>query len=240
MIDKLQAFNRRQQFRPGVLSLLTNANHFTKRGVFKGILEHAKTCKGSLLDVGCGNKPYRELFTVDEYIGIDIENPAHDHANEPIDRIYDGRNIPFPDNRFDTVFSSEVFEHVFHPEELMREMHRVLKSGGTLLMTLPFVYMEHEKPYDFARYTSYGIRSLLERNGFTVQQIKRSSTFLQATTVLVANYLHHTLLPKNRFLRFPLTFLTVGPVNVLGGLLSLVLPDNRDLYLNHIVVAVKQ
>ncbi|MFM2136031.1 MAG: hypothetical protein RL021_1431 [Bacteroidota bacterium] len=240
MIHQLQAFNRKQQFRPGLLSLLTNANHFTKRGIYKGIIRHASACKGIVLDVGCGNKPYRDLFIADEYIGIDINNPAHDHSNEPVDVIYDGRNIPFPDNRFDSVFSSEVFEHVFQPEELLREMHRVLKPGGKLLMTLPFVFMEHEQPYDFARYTSFGIRSLLERNGYEIHSIERSSTFLQATTVLVANYIHHALLPRNKYLRFPLSFVTIGAVNLLGGLLSMALPDQRDLCLNHIVVAAKK
>jgi SAM-dependent methyltransferase len=239
MLQALKSINRKEQFRPGLLSLLTNANHFIKRGIYRGISKRAPLCKGRLLDVGCGNKPYRNLFDVEEYTGIDIENPAHDHTHEPVDVIYDGRNIPFGEGTFDCIFSSEVFEHVFRPEELLYEMNRVLKPGGVLLMTLPFAYIEHEKPYDFARYTSFGIKDLLERNGFKVETLERTSTYLQAVTVLVANYFHHALLPRTPLLRWPLLLLTVAPVNLIGGLLSFLLPDNRDFYLNNLVVARK-
>ncbi|MFM7218026.1 MAG: class I SAM-dependent methyltransferase [Bacteroidota bacterium] len=239
LLNKLKEFNRKQQFEPGLFSLLTNANHFIKSGVYKGVKANASFCKGKLLDVGCGNKPYRHHFHVEEYIGIDIHNEAHDHSGEPIDLIYDGKTIPFGDKHFDSVFSSEVFEHVFHLEELIGEINRVMVKDGILLVTLPFVWIEHEKPNDFARYSSFGIRSLLERNGFEIVSLKKTSTYIEATTQLRAAYVYNTLLPDFRPFKVLGSLFFVSLINITGKLLSALLPDNPDLYLNNVVVARK-
>jgi hypothetical protein len=99
--------------------------------------------------------------------------------------------------------------------------------------------MEHEKPNDFARYTSFGIIALLERNGFIIEKAEKTSSYIQAVTVLWANYIHHALLPGNRLLRWPLSLITIAPVNLFGGFLSWLLPNHPDLYLNHVIVARK-
>lgn len=128
-ISYLRTFNMREQFNPTAFSILYNANYFIKKGVYQGVRNNSDKIQGKLLDIGCGNKPYEDLFNVSEYIGIDIENEAHDHTNEKVDILYDGKKIPFKDNTFDSVFSSEVFEHVFYLEELIKETNRVLKVG---------------------------------------------------------------------------------------------------------------
>ena len=83
-----------------------------------------------------------------------------------IEKYYDGKVISFNDEFFDNAFSSEVFEHIFNIDEVLCEIHRVIKNNGKLCITCPFVWDEHVQPYDFARYTSYGIRHLLNKNGF--------------------------------------------------------------------------
>ena len=98
------------------------------------------------MDFGCGTKPYRTFFQVEEYVGVDFENPGHPHDNEQIDIFYDGKNIPLPDGYFDSVLSSEVFEHVFNIDEVLAEINRVMKSDGKLLITCPFAWNEHEVP----------------------------------------------------------------------------------------------
>jgi hypothetical protein len=73
-----------------------------------------KKTTGKLLDFGCVSKTYKKYFShTDAYIGLDIEQSGHLHTNEQIDVFYDGKKIPFEENYFDSVFSSEVFEHVF-------------------------------------------------------------------------------------------------------------------------------
>ena len=75
---------------------------------------------------------------MEEYIGIDVDQSGHPHDNEDIDIFYDGKRIPFSDNYFDSVLSSEVFEHVFNLNELMMEISRVTKKGGKLLITVKY------------------------------------------------------------------------------------------------------
>ena len=99
--------------------------YLIRRSILKHISPLAPRLTGKMLDFGCGSKPYQSLFEVDEYIGIDYENPGHSHANEHIDVFYDGKKIPFPDATFDSVLATEVFEHVFYLEDTLKEIHRV-------------------------------------------------------------------------------------------------------------------
>lgn len=101
--------------------------------------------EGSVLDFGCGAKPYVNLFcNCTKYVGLDINKSGHDHKNENIDVFYDGEHIPFDDESFDNVFSSEVFEHIAKPELIIPEIKRVLKKGGYMLVTVPFVQKAYE------------------------------------------------------------------------------------------------
>jgi len=93
------------------------------------------------------------------YIGVDLEATGHDHSNSKIDVLYDGKVLPFKDGQFDAVVSFEVLEHVFNLSEVMREINRVTTDSGYLLISVPFAWLEHEIPYDFARYTSFGINA---------------------------------------------------------------------------------
>jgi SAM-dependent methyltransferase len=239
IISYLRKLNTREQFRPTRLSILYNANYFIKKGVYQGVKCNSNVLKGKLLDIGCGHKPYRDLFNVLEYIGIDIENEAHDQTSDAVDVIFDGRKIPFDDQSFDSVFSSEVFEHVFHLEELIQESNRILKVGGKILITLPFVWIEHEKPNDFARYTTFGIINLLERNGFIIEHSEKSSTYIEAIFQMIAAYIYQTIIPKNSTFNWPLTVLLISPINMIGIVLSCILPNNNDFYLNNVIVASK-
>src|SRR5438128_2576758 len=87
---------------------ITYPAYLTRNRLLKYIAAYTPELKGLLMDFGCGSKPYRPLFEVDKYIGIDFENPGHPHLNEQIDVFYDGKKIPFQDDYFDAVFSSEV------------------------------------------------------------------------------------------------------------------------------------
>ncbi|OSZ76877.1 hypothetical protein CAP36_10600 [Chitinophagaceae bacterium IBVUCB2] len=154
-----------KSFRPG----LNNAFYFTRGALYKKIKQFAPQLHGRLMDFGCGSKPYQSLFiNATEYIGVDYAGEGHSHTNESIDVLYDGKKIPFPDEYFDGAFSSEVVEHVFNLEEILPEIARVIKREGKLLITCPFVWPEHEVPVDYARYTQFALKDLLEKNGFSL------------------------------------------------------------------------
>jgi SAM-dependent methyltransferase len=142
MIQKLRRWYLKEIFTPSLLGIIINPVYFIRRGLTKGILTNKKYLNGRLLDFGCGDKPYIKLIEVEEYIGLEIETNNPDQISEA-DAYYDGKYIPFKDNHFDSVLSSEVFEHVFNLEQILKELNRVLKPGGHILITIPFVWYEH-------------------------------------------------------------------------------------------------
>ena len=241
MIAKLKTIYRKEQFYPTyILGIWINPLFIIRRGLINGVRELSTFCReGNLLDVGCGSKPYEELFKVDEYIGIDIEVSGHNHDNSKIDKFYDGRNIPFENEYFDNVFSSEVFEHVFNIDELFVEINRVLKHGGRLCFTCPFVWDEHEQPFDFARYTSFAVSHLLTKNGFKLVKLRKSTSYIETVMQMLSIYIYLHVLPKNGYLKLMMTPLLVAPINILGKTLSKILPKNENFYHNNIVVAEK-
>lgn len=226
------------EFNPGI----TYPAFLTRNRLLKSIAGHASGLEGRLMDFGCGSKPYRSLFNVQEYIGIDFENPGHPHINEQIDVFYDGKRIPFDNETFDAVFSSEVFEHVFNLDEVLKEINRVVRIGGKMLVTCPFSICEHEVPNDFARYSSYGLRSLLERNGFEVLEQDKTGNSVETVFQLWIMYIHQHINPYFRkipIVRSAFRLITYTSLNFLALAFSKLLPNRKDLYLNNVVLCKK-
>lgn len=236
--NKLTAHLKRQSFQPGRSSIFTNPFYLIRRSLFKHIRTFAPQLSGRLLDFGCGRKPYENLFTVSEYTGVDMEHTGHDHVNSKVDVFYDGRHLPFKDQTFDSLFCSEVLEHIFDPEVILPEINRVLKPGAKALITVPFCWNEHEAPYDYARYTSFGITHLLTKHGFRVVELKKSGSFVQVIAQLWALYFFERL---KRFGRtgYALSLLFIVPVNLAARTILRIFPHNDSLYFNNIVLAEK-
>jgi SAM-dependent methyltransferase len=228
----------RAQFEPGLLGLLVNPFYFARRGLHEHLCAVAPAVRGRVLDVGCGRKPYRRRFRVEEYLGLELDTP-HNREHTHADAFYGGDRFPFEDRRFDSVVTFQVFEHVFEPDRFLSEVNRVLVEDGTLLLCVPFVWDEHEQPVDYARYSSFGLRHLLERHGFRVEQLRKSVDDLGVVFQLVNCYLYKKTVTKNPYLNLLICLSLMAPVNIVGQLLRRVLPRNDDLYLDNVVVARK-
>jgi SAM-dependent methyltransferase len=132
--------------------------------------------RGRVLDAGCGPQPYRPILEKygTSYYGVDkwIDEPAPDARLDvqALDSIADGS--------FDTVFCSQVLEYVARPDRALRECFRVLKPGGTLLLSAPFAIGIHDAPNDLFRFSPFGLRSLAERAGFAVVETRSSGGLL--------------------------------------------------------------
>ena len=125
--------------------------------------------KGKLLDIGCGNKPYQNYFSnVHSYTGCDIVQSS----GNLVDHICPANQLCFEDDSFDTVFSTQVIEHVSDFHGMISEAYRVLKPGGYAIFTAPFSWELHEEPYDFFRYSKYGLRDSFAKHGFEIVNIK--------------------------------------------------------------------
>jgi SAM-dependent methyltransferase len=126
---------------------------------------------GRLLDIGCGNQPYAQLFpSVARYVGIDLPPPSGVQRCPSV--WASALHLPFIGECFDTVLCVQVLEHVPQPQQLMLEAFRVLSAGGRLILTAPQSWALHEEPHDYYRFTRYGLRYLLESAGFEVQSIE--------------------------------------------------------------------
>ncbi|HEX7058275.1 MAG TPA: class I SAM-dependent methyltransferase [Solirubrobacterales bacterium] len=127
--------------------------------------EHAGKLKGEILNAGAGDRDLRSLVPGRVH-NQDIEGGLH---NADIDIYSPLDKIPVDDGFFDAVFCNAVLEHVANPEEVMAEFARVSKPGAVLYLCVPFMQPEHLDPTDFQRYTLDGLKLLVERHGFEVQ-----------------------------------------------------------------------
>lgn len=227
---------KKQQFRPGVLGWTVNPFYFARRGLLQGLAEFLPQMQGRVLDVGCGQKPYRMLVPASEYLGVDIDSEVTRRLGIA-DLFYDGQKLPFADATFDAVLCSQVLEHVFTPDEFLREIRRVLRPGGVLLLATPFAWDEHEQPHDFGRYSSFGLRALIERADFVVEAQRKTCADFRAVVQLTAGALYKVTRTRHRWLNGLVQVALLAPVNALGGLIALGLPCNPDFYLDNIVLA---
>lgn len=236
---KCNTIKKREAFNPTTISIIFHPFYIIRKALRKTIVKNKGYINGVCMDFGCGSKPYESIFDLDKYIGIDLLESGHIHSNEEIDYFYDGKTIPFENEHFDSVFTSEVFEHIFNIEEILPEINRVLKFDGNIMITIPFVWNEHEVPYDFARYTSFGIKSILEKNGFKILVEEKTNNFIEAILQMWCTYVYETL-PKNKILRVALTVLLIFPTNLFSIILSKLLPNNMSFYNNIVIVAKKR
>jgi SAM-dependent methyltransferase len=235
---RLKRRYQRESFFPTWLGVFINPFYFARKGLAGHIADLADQVIGKTLDVGCGSKPYESLYAAREYIGLEYDTPEN-RAGKKADFFYDGEIFPFQVGSFDSVVANEVFEHVFNPDRFLDEVHRVLKPGGRLLMTMPFVWDEHEQPHDYARYSSFGIRYLVEKHGFEIVEQRKSVDDARVIFQLINAWLYKKTVTRNGWLNLALTVALMAPFNLLGLLAGWLLPRNPDLYLDNIVLARK-
>ncbi|MBN9410992.1 MAG: class I SAM-dependent methyltransferase [Burkholderiales bacterium] len=238
MMQSLRQRYRDEQFQPTWLGVLVNPFFLARLTLWRHMQRFGGSMRGKLLDVGCGSQPYRQLFHGAQYVGLDIDTPTT-RARGLADVFYDGLAFPVPDADFECVLCSQVLEHVFTPDDFLSEIYRVMQPGGRLLLTVPFVWDEHEQPYDFARYSSFGLRALLERNGFRVIEQHKlmadASMFFQLAIAYLWKVIPGRSVPRNVLV----TLILAAPLSLLGLLASALLPQNPDLFLDQLVLAEK-
>lgn len=157
--------------------LLTNDKYWTLSAttlsLFKTIkLAVDKYAKGRVLDAGAGSLNAKSLlhYHCNEYVSFDIEK-----RNKDVDLIGDIQSMKgIRSVSFDTVYSSQVLEHIPRPWDALSEIYRILKPGGYVIISVPHLSGLHEEPFDFYRYTPYGIRFLMEKAGFVVKEEYRA------------------------------------------------------------------
>ena len=139
----------------------------------------------SVLNVGSGGEIAGKINKVLAQNNISVKITSLDISKDRNpDIVGDVCDMPFPDNNFDSVFLMEVLEHVHSPHKAISEIYRVLKPGGILVFSVPFIFPIHDRPYDYFRYTKYGIEMLLR--DYSQLYIFERNSFSEAIAVLVS------------------------------------------------------
>jgi SAM-dependent methyltransferase len=135
--------------------------------IFRFLRPNIGAWRGRVLDVGAGEAPWRDLMPDAEYFGVDVETAGEfGMSHKPDITYYDGRVLPFSDGNFDHVLLVEVLEHIPDPTAFLTELKRVLRPGGSVVMTVPWSARLHHLPHDYARFTPYRLNDMLTSLGF--------------------------------------------------------------------------
>jgi len=186
--------------------LALQVNNNSLKGVINKI-------RGRVVDLGCGVAPYKSdiLSVAEDYIGVDWESSFHDQSQVDIFANL-CEVLPIGDCFADTVVSFQVLEHLPEPSIFLKEAHRILRPDGTIIITVPFMWHVHEAPYDYYRFTRYGLEYLFKKAGFSSIVIKENTGYWQMA-VLKFNYF------TTLFARGPLRFIFI-PVWYAGQIIS--------------------
>ena len=114
--------------------------------------------------------------------------------------------------------------------------------GGVVLITCPFAICEHEQPNDFARYTSFAIKFLMQKNGFEVVKYEKVGSSIDVIFQLMQIYFHKNIMPifaKIPIIRKVVRLSAIVILNIVGSTLSYLLPIGDELYMNNLIVCRK-
>lgn len=202
--------------------------------------ENLGLLRGVVYDLGCGTRPYEKdiLSAGCTYVGIDWANTQHgSHADVVADL---NGPLPIENEVADSLVSFQVLEHLCEPQVMLSEAFRILRPGGSMLITVPFQWWIHEAPYDYYRYTRHGLEHLLLKAGFKDPQIKETGGFW-ATWFLKLNYQSTRLIRGPKMMR-GLVRAVLTPVWLLDQLLARFLDKHwraPQEALGYVVMAVK-
>ncbi len=145
-----------------------------------------------LIDLGAGNLQFEKLFTRFSYIGVDFQKFPHISVVTDLTK-----DIPLPDRSAEIVTLSNTIEHIPNTEHLLAECRRLLKPGGMIIGTVPFLVQVHQAPYDFNRYTNFQLRRLLENAGFKEIEVVPLGSLIDAYDTMELKFFDHLKVNKN-------------------------------------------
>jgi len=156
---------------------------------------------GVCLDIGSGNSPYKSLLNVTQYISVDKqEHSATSYKKNENEINADAKDLPFEANYADSVILNQVLEHIDDFDTVLSEIARVLKSGGKLIISVPFIYHIHAEPNDYFRFSEYGIQHIMKKHKFQVKRFHYLG-YTGTTLVSILNAFLWQVFAKNIYLK---------------------------------------
>ena len=143
--------------------------------------------KGTIYDLGAGESPYKEFFLrhADSYVAVDWSDSMHNTQADITANL--NEDLPIESDSADTIVSLSVLEHLYAPQAMLEEAFRILKSGRSIVVQVPWQWQLHEEPHDYYRYTPHGLKYLFEQAGFEQISVEPQAGFFTLMT-LKSNY----------------------------------------------------
>lgn len=196
-----------------------------------------RSFSGSVLDIGAADRwiePRLQAGT--DYVALDYPATGRDFYGARPHIFADGARLPIISASFDGVICLEVLEHVADPSIVVAEIARVLKRGGRAWLSMPFLYPLHDAPFDFQRYTEYGLRRDAQRAGLEIVTLRKSGHAIRSAGLLMSLAIAGGVHARGGWvglLLLPLVAVFVLVINLVAYLLSWVWPDWNALAMGH-------
>jgi SAM-dependent methyltransferase len=198
---------------------------------------------GRILDIGAADRWIEsKLPPSAEYLALDYPSTGRDLYGSRPDVFGDGARLPFVDECLDGVLCLEVLEHVPNPESVLKEIARVLKPGARAWITMPFLYPLHDAPFDFQRFTEFGLRRSMRRAGLEVTGLRKSGHAVRTAGLLACLAIAGGAYEQQgglKWLLLPIAAVMVLIANVTAWLLSFVWPDWKHVAYGHALEVFK-
>lgn len=194
--------------------------------------------RGTILDIGAADRwMERRLHPAAQYVALDYPATGQHLYGALPDVFADAARLPFRSEGFDGVVCLEVLEHVPDPAQVVCEIARVLKPGGRAWISMPFLYPLHDAPFDFQRYTEFGLRRDVSRAGLEVVSLEKSGHAVRTAGLLaslaIAGAAHARRGSIAAIVWLPMAAALVLLVNLAAFVMSLVWPDWSHLAMGH-------
>lgn len=200
----------------------------------------------TILDIGCYDKWTKQHCPQScNYLGLDYYETAREWYETKPDIYGDALLLPILPQSVDVVLLIDVLEHIKNTDELLNQIHAVLKRGGILIISCPFLYPLHDQPRDFVRITEHGYKEFATRHGFNIEhtQVYGSSLITSALllnialTKTVINWLNAKHLLALTALLLPIIIIFI---NTIAKLISIFESDDRFMPISYLLKFKKQ
>lgn len=185
---------------------------------------------GVVLDIGCADRWIERLLpTGTRYVGVDYWETGKNLYKAQPDIYADAAMLPLATESCDCVVLLEVLEHIRNPQAALHEIARVLRPGGKLLLSIPFLYPTHDAPHDYQRLTHHGLDRDLENAGLQVISTEARLSTIETAAMLCCLALGGSALQSLQqrhpsLLLAPVLAALIPVINIMGWLLTRLLP----------------
>jgi len=227
-------------FRPNLRNFFLSSSFIQHQDLWFKIKSNRTYFSGTILDFGCGEKPYLELLCAKRHIGVDIVSSN----NQIADVLYEQLPLDFENDTFDSILCTQVLYQIEDDEAVLSEFYRCLKDDGILLLSVPFIWFDADGSLQ-RRYSKCVLERKLIRANFEIIEHWQTVGHLGIFPLLFRKYIESLEEPsiKKSWITYLISLVARIILNFLcnsfGILFSVFSRKKSDLYIDNLIIAKK-